>query len=129
MNVFRKLSAALLSVVSLTAAGDAMAACNTSLQIGWWGSSYHTLSCQNTNLATFHLSPYYWKYFKHAEVNLTGGTWAQLFGLTQSGSYVSGCSVDDLTANNSPVYLNWNGTENPTCDQAHVALMSAGTYR
>jgi hypothetical protein len=128
MNVFRKMTAALLAIFSLAAANDAMAACSTSTQVAWWDHTYHTLRCQNTNLADFQLNPESSKSYKHAQLNLTGGTWAQIHGLTQSGAYVSGCSADDLSANNSPVYLNWNGTQNPNCEQAFLALLGAGTF-
>lgn len=128
MNVFHKMSAALLAIVSLTTASDAMAHCSTQQQVAWNGMQTRSLSCQNTSLADFWLNPYSWKNYQHARVNLTGGTWAQFFGLTQSGAQVTGCSVDDLTANNVPVYLNWNGYENPSCSQAYLALLSAGTF-
>ena len=129
MNVFHKVSAALLAIVSLTTATDSMAYCQTGRDITWYWYShdYVTLSCGTSgNLATFELNPNGTNH-KHARINLLPGKdYAQLLGLTISGAYVTGCSVDDLTPNNVPAYLNWNGTQNPSCSQAYTAHMVAG---
>lgn len=121
-------NAALLAVVSLAVAQDAMAYCQTGRDVAWyWYQDYITLSCAGSGtLATFELNPNS-TLFKNARINLKPGKdYAQLLGLTQSGAYVTGCSVDDLSPNNVPASLNWNGTQNPSCSQAFIAHMVAG---
>lgn len=131
MKVFHKVSAALLAIVGLTTASDSMA-CQTGRDISWYWYShdYVTLSCGTPRhaVATFELNPNGTDH-KNARINLLPGPqadYAQLLGLTQSGAYVSGCSVDDLTPDNVPAYLNWNGTQNPSCAQAYIAHMVGG---
>ncbi len=134
MNVFRKMSAALVAIASLTAADHAMAACSASWQGSWFsGPSYPTLTCVNrgasVNLANFFFNATS-SSNKFGTVNLTGGTSAQIYGLTQGGAYVSGCSADDFTAGgNTPVYLNWNGNSSPNCSQASLVRLYAETFR
>jgi hypothetical protein len=128
MKVFHKVSAALLAIVGLTAASDSMAYCQTGRDIAWyWYPDYVTLSCGSSgSLATFELNPNSTNY-KNARINLLPGKdYAQLLGMTQSGAYVSNCGVDDLTPDNVPAYLNWNGTQSPNCAQAYIAHMVAG---
>lgn len=93
----------------------------------WHGDwAIKTLSCGGNSLATFWTNPNGTNY-QHAKINLKPGRdYAQLLGLTQSGAYVAGCSVDDLTPDNVPAYLNWNGTQNPSCAQAYIAHIVAG---
>lgn len=126
MNVFHKVSAALVAIVSLTAASNSLA-CQVGEDISWhWSSPIRTLTCGGSNLATFWLNPN-GTHYQHAKINLNPGkSYAQLLGMTQSGAYVSGCSVDDLTPDNVPAYLNWNGTQNPSCAQAYIAHIVAG---
>jgi hypothetical protein len=130
MQMFHKAGVALAAVVGLTVATDAMAACAASWQGAWKfaGPQYRTLSCQGTNLANFQLNtkppPVV---YPNAVVNLTGGTYSHVQGLTQGGAEVQGCSVDDLLADNVPVYLNWSGSKYaPQCSQAHLAYLVAG---
>lgn len=138
MNVLRKIGAALVAIASLTAANDAMAACSKSRQVPWWsvGSQHHWLSCTQpsgswVNLAYFYLND---TPARHATVNLHNGTAAQISGLTQNGSWVSGCYAEDFSGGgNSPVYLNWNGSGNfgsshPNCSQAFHARLYAETF-
>jgi hypothetical protein len=139
MNVFRKMSAALVAIASLTAGNDAMAACSKSLQVAWWsgGSQHHWFSCRqpsgsNVILAYFYLNST--TSGNYGTVNLQNGTAAQISGKTQSGGWVSGCSADDFSGGgNSPVYLNWNGSGNigfshPSCSQAFLARLYAETF-
>jgi len=127
MKFHRKVSAALLVVLSLAAAKHSMAYCQTGKDVSWhWTWAIHTLSCGGNNLATFWLNPN-GGHYQHAKINLNPGRdYAQLLGLTQSGAYVAGCSVDDLNPDNVPTYLNWNGTQNPSCEQAYIAHIVAG---
>ena len=91
------------------------------------GSQYRSLSCQNINLADFQLNTRSGPGYPNAVVNLKGGTYAQILGLTQGGAYVQGCDVDDLVADNVPVYLNWSwGKQAPQCQQAYLAYLVAG---
>jgi hypothetical protein len=126
MKVFHRVSAALLAIVSLAVASDSMA-CQIGQDVGWNGYAYFTLSCAGSgNLATFELQPN-GNSHKNARINLLPGkSYAQLLGMTQSGDYVSGCGVDDLSPDNVPAYLNWNGTQSPSCSQAYIAHMVAG---
>jgi hypothetical protein len=126
MKLFHQVSAALLAIVSLTTASDSMAYCQTGQDMSWhYLTSYVTLSCGGQNLADFVLNPKGTS-FQHASVNLLPGRdYAQLLGMTQWGTYVSGCGIDDLTPDNVPVYLNWNNTQN-ICSQAYIAHMVAG---
>jgi hypothetical protein len=128
MKVFHKVSAALLAIVSLAVASDSMA-CQVGRDIPWYWYShdYVTLSCAGSgNLATFELNPLGTNHM-HARINLLPGkSYAQLIGLDYSGNYISGCQVDDLSPDNVPAYLNWNGTSNPSCAGAFFAHMVAG---
>jgi hypothetical protein len=130
MEMLQKVGVALVAIVGLTVTSDAMAGCGASWQGAWWsvGPQYRTLSCQNIQLADFQLNtrppP---SSYVNAVVNLKGGTWSQILGLTQSGAYVQGCDVDDLVADNVPVYLNWSwGKQAPQCSQAFIAYLAAG---
>jgi hypothetical protein len=133
MIMFHKAGAALLAVVAFTVGADAMAHCDVQQQKAWrfTPSLYTTLTCWShnrwINLADFQLQTNGGSW-PNARVNLTGGTYSQILGLTQSGAYVAGCSADDLTANNIPVYLNWNN-QNAACQQAYLALLAAGSHR
>jgi invasion protein IalB len=51
MGMFHKAGVALLAIVGLTVAVDAMAACDTQQQTAWTtgGRQFWTLRCQNTN--------------------------------------------------------------------------------
>ena len=139
MNVFRKMSAALVAIASLTAATEAMAACSKSYQGAWWsaGSQHFWLSCtqpsgSNVTLAYFYLNST--SSGNYGTVNLHNGTVAQISGKTQSGGWVSGCSADDFSGGgNTPVYLNWNGSGNigwphPSCSQAFQVRLYAETF-
>jgi hypothetical protein len=75
--------------------------------------------------ADFQLNTRYPGGYNNAIVNLVSGTYAQVLGMTQNGAYVQGCQADDLTANNSPVYLNWWNTVG-ACQQAFIAELRAG---
>jgi hypothetical protein len=130
MQMFHKAVVALAAVVGLTVATDAMAACAATWQGAWKfaGPHYRTLSCQGTNLADFQLNTSWAPNgYPNAVVKLTGGTYAQVLGLTQGGVYVQGCDVDDLIKDNVSVYLNWSGHKYaPQCSQAHLAYLVAG---
>jgi hypothetical protein len=129
MQMFHKAGAVLAAVIGLTVASDAMAGCGASWQGAWTsgGAQYRSLSCQNINLADFQLNTRGQGYTNNAVVNLQGGTYAQVLGMTQWGAYVQGCDVDDLVADNVPVYLNWSwGKQAPQCAQAHIAYLVAG---
>jgi hypothetical protein len=129
MEMLQKVGAALVAIVGLTVTSDAMAGCGASWQGSWTfgGAQYRSLSCQNIYLADFQLNTRGSGYPNNAVVNLKNGTWSQILGLTQSGAYVQGCDVDDLVADNVPVYLNWSwGKQAPQCQQAYIANLAAG---